>query len=256
MILAIVQARMGSTRLPNKILMKLKQKPALLHVVERIRNTEKVDQIIVATTTNPEDDLVELFCNQHEILIYRGSSEDVLDRFYQSALFLELKQADTIVRITADCPLIDPRIIDQVIGKYEMEDVDYACNTMPPTYPDGLDVEVFSFSSLERAWKEADLKSEREHVTPYIKNHPEIFKMSNLENEVDLSCHRWTLDEIDDYKLISNVYDNLYSEEALITTEAVLKFLKENPNIFELNQKIVRNEGYNKSLENDGLVER
>ncbi|MBI5221600.1 MAG: glycosyltransferase family protein, partial [Candidatus Magasanikbacteria bacterium] len=162
---AIIQARMGSTRLPGKSLMNIDGRPIINYVFDRVSNSVLIDEVWLATTTNAEDNVLERWAQDQNIKYFRGSSDDVLDRYYQTAL---LSGANTVIRITGDCPLVDPRVIDMVLGEYQKGGFDYVCNTQPPTFPDGLDVEVFSFVSLEKTWKEAKLKSEREHVTPYI----------------------------------------------------------------------------------------
>ena len=165
---------MGSTRLPGKVLMELEGKPLLQRVVERVKRAKKIDEIIIATTKNKEDKKLTEFAEKLKVKSYAGSEDDVLDRYYQAA---KKFGAENIVRITSDCPLIDPEIVDDIISYYLNNDFDYVSNTISPTYPDGLDTEVFSFKALERAWKEAKKGFEREHVTPYINRHPEIRKL-------------------------------------------------------------------------------
>ena len=178
-IIVIIQARVGSTRLSSKVLLDLEGRTVLERVVERTKKSEFVSDVIVATTVAAADLKIADLCASKGIRAYRGSENDVLDRYYQAA---KLFEASHVVRITADCPLIDPKVIDDVLKLHLKEKSDYTTNTIKETFPDGEDVEVFTFAALTKAWKDAALSSEREHVTPYIRNHPEIFKHSNLEN--------------------------------------------------------------------------
>ena len=245
---AIIQARMSSTRLPGKVLMPLAGKPVIEHVVERLSYCRMVEQTIIATTVESSDDPIAEFCTKNNIACYRGNLDDVLDRYYQSS---KKYQANPIVRITADCPAIDPIIVDAVItgflaGKYDL----YG---LGGEFPDGLDCSVFSFSAIEKAWKEAKLTSEREHVGPYIENNPQIFRNGSLKLFHGLSHQRWTLDEPDDYTLLSKIFEKLYRPDRPFFTHEILNFLHENPKLLTINQDIVRNEGYLKSLKNDGV---
>jgi glutamate-1-semialdehyde 2,1-aminomutase len=252
MIIAIIQARMGSTRLPGKVMKDLAGKSVLAHVVERVSLASKVDGVIVATTTEPEDDVIEKFCKEHKIPVYRGSSADVLKRYADAARFMQTKgkEISYIVRITADCPLMDPAVIDHVISITVNGNYDYASNTLTPTYPDGLDVEVFSIASLIEADLAAQLPSEREHVTPYIKKNEKLRKF-NIANPVDLSAFRWTLDQEEDLRFISEVYNKLYKPEKVFRMQDVLNFLKKNHSLTSVNSAIVRDEGYLNSLQED-----
>lgn len=236
---AIVQARMGSTRLPGKVLEDIAGRPMLWHVVHRVRAAGLVDEVVVATSTSDEDDPVEAFCEEHGIPCFRGSEEDVLDRFHRAA---ERHGADPVVRITGDCPLSDPRVIDRVVRAYHDLDADYVTNVLPYTYPDGLDVEVFSFAALETAAKEATTRRDREHVTPFIRN-DDRFAVANVEAEVDLSRegHRWTVDHPEDLSFVRRVYE--LAGEELFGMETVLAILEEHPEVRDMNRDIVRNEG-------------
>ena len=256
MIYAIIQARTGSRRLPNKVLMEFCNKPNLYHVYQRVRKSKAIDKIIIATTDKLDDDRVCQLCLDNKIDCFRGNEEDVLDRFYQCCVRFDAHPDDIIVRITADCPLIDPYLVDRVIDFYIKSNCDYASNTVEPTYPDGLDVEVFSFRALKRAWEHACLSSEREHVTPYIRNNSEFFKIGSFKNDIDLSHYRWTLDEIEDYQFINIIYENLYNENRVFTTEEVLRFLKNNSELEGINSRYIRNEGYLKSLTEDNKLEK
>lgn len=248
MIAAIVQARMGSTRLPGKVMKTLSGRPMLWHIITRLSYSKKIENIIVATTERQEDSVIVKLASEMGINFYCGSSEDVLDRYYQSA---KIFNVDPLVRITADCPLIDPEIVDNIVDYYSKSTFDYVTNTIEPTMPDGLDTEVFSFKTLEKAWTEAKKPSEREHVTPYIRNHPELFKLGNYEYEIDLSGMRWVVDEESDYRLISEVYKYLYKDGEIFYMNDVLNLLPRYPELNDINKNIKRNEGYIKSLEND-----
>jgi spore coat polysaccharide biosynthesis protein SpsF len=248
MILAIIQARMGSSRLPGKVLLDLAGRPVLWHAVSRVRKARLVDQVLVATTDQAADEPIRRFCAERGIACFDGSEQDVLDRFVQAARFAGAGAADGIVRITADCPLIDPAVIDQVVTLYLESGVDYVSNVQPPTFPDGLDVEVFRFSALLTAWREAKLQSEREHVTPYLRNHPEQFAARNLTHDNDLSALRWTLDEPADYELLRRVVNALEQRNPGFRLADVLQLLAEHPEWQDLNRDFARNEGYTKSL--------
>ena len=248
MIAAIIQARMGASRLPGKVLMKVLGKPLLSYQADRIKAAKVFDKVIVATTVIPEDDIIQDWCANNEVLCFRGSSEDVLDRYYKTALFYDMQPHDSIARLTADCPLIDPRVIRDGVNTYKQNTCDYLSNTNPPTYPDGFDIEVFSFAALTKAWHLAVLPSEREHVTPYIRNHPEIFSLAGFQNDVDLSYLRLTIDEIEDFMLIERIIAALYPDKPRFDLLDILELLKNNPDWLNLNQQYQRNEGYIKSL--------
>lgn len=220
MILAILQARMGSTRLPGKVLKPLLGVPMMLRQIERLRRARLIDRLIVATSTEPADDAIESLCRGNDVPSFRGSHEDVLDRFYQAALTAQ--RPDHIVRFTADCPLIDPAIIDEVIDAYQWAQstgCQYTSNTIPHTLPDGLDVEVFRFSMLERAWREAQMPFEREHVTPFMRTHGNV---AAWRSSPDLSHHRWTVDTAKDFEFVEGVYKALYPTNPEFTWRDVL----------------------------------
>lgn len=250
MILAIVQARVSSKRLPDKVL-----KPILGHTmlsleIERINRSIRIDKILIATSTDTSDDAIESICSQMKVLCFRGSLDDVLDRFYQATLYYK---PDHIVRLTGDCPLIDPQTIDNVIDYYTSGNFDYVSNTLKPTFPDGLDVEIFSYAALETARKEASLPSQREHVTPYIYQHPDKFNIGSYEHNTDLSHMRWTVDKQEDFVFVNNIYDLLYPFNENFTFRDILDLLKSNPSLLEINSHIGRNEGHEKSLKQDDL---
>ena len=236
----IIQARMGSSRLPGKTLMKLNDESSTLHFVKNQLSFSKfIDEIIIATTDLDEDDVIEEISKEMNVKCFRGSSNDVLDRYYNCA---KKFQIDNIIRITADCPLIDPEIVDQVIQKYNTKNYDYVTNTLKRTYPIGTDVEIFSFEILEKTWKNAKLSSEREHVTPFIRNEKINLKIGNLENTKDLSHIRITLDHKEDLELIKQIISQINKNPILIND--IMKLLSRNQHIFS-------NEGMLKSLQQD-----
>ena len=242
--LALIQARMGSSRFPGKVLEDLSGHPMLWHVVNRARRAKRIDKVVIATTDRPGDDAIAEFCKQEGIAYFRGSEADVLDRFYQAA---RVNGADVVVRITADCPLIDPAVIDRVVERFERGDCDYACNVIRYTYPDGLDTEVFSFAALEKAWREASKPSEREHVTPYLRT--DKFRIASVESDVTLppGQHRWTVDHPADLQFVRGVYD-VFSRNGDFGYREVLDLLKERPELATLQVETITNEGYYKSL--------
>lgn len=226
----IIQARMGSTRLPGKVMKPLLKKPALWHVVTRAMEADRAAGVVVATTIKREDDNIERFCKNNKITLFRGSETDVLDRFFRCATTL---QVSDIVRITADCPLHDPAVIDRVIGGYLRNGYDYVSNTIEYTYPDGLDVEVFSFKALERAWRCAQLPYEREHVTPYLRS-SKRFKIKNILAPKSYPAYRLTLDHVEDYQLIKAIYEAFGRD--LFSLDEVIEFLGKNPDLLKMNQ--------------------
>lgn len=251
MIAAIIQARMTSTRLPGKVLKEVMGRPLLDYQIERLRRADNIEKIIVATTVNREDDPIAELCGKSGIDYYRGSENDVLDRYYQTAKKFGV---DHIVRITADCPLFDPLICVRVIEKYFSSHADYVHTGT--TFAEGVDCEIFSFQSLEKAWREAGLKSEREHLTLYLHNHPELFRKITLVNDTDDSRYRFTVDEPDDFLVVKAILENLYRENAQpFTVDDIKRFLNSHKDVFELNAHIVRNAGLMKSLREDAAVE-
>lgn len=247
-VVAIIQARMGSSRRPGKTLADISGKPLIWHVVERTRASQTVDAVVLATTSEENDQQLLRIAEEYGILGYAGSLNDVLDRFYQAAC---LSHAEIIVRVTADDPFKDPQVIDRVVTcLLENPELDYASNTIEPTYPEGLDIEVFTFKALERAWNEARLTSEREHVTPYIWKNPEKFNILNLRHSHDLSSLRWTLDYEEDLQFTREIYDRLYHGQIFLMDE-ILGLLAREPHLLEINQGKVRNAGYLLSLQQD-----
>lgn len=237
---------MASTRLPGKTLMEIEGKPILWHLIERLKHSKLIDKIIIATTYNPKDKAIVDFAKKYSLLVMRGSEDDVLDRFYQAARKIK---ADIIVRVTPDCPLLDPKVVDEVISEYLKGGYDYVTNTLIYTYPDGLDVEVFSFDALRKAHREAKSKAEREHITLYIRNSG-IFKIKNVANANPVSLHnfRWCVDEDRDLKFIKAVYKYLHSDGKIFYMKDVIDLLKVHPQIQRINSGIITNEGYYRSL--------
>ena len=236
-IVAIVQARMGSSRLPGKVLKPLVNQSVIALLLARLSKSQKINSIYVATSVNKENDLL---CNEIEMLGYnhfRGSEDDVLDRFYHACV---ISEADTVVRITGDCPLVDANVVDAVIDLFLQNDIDYASNIYPPSFPDGLDVEVFSRRSLKCAHTEAKEPFEREHVTPYIRNGD--FTSLNLVCSEDLSDFRFTLDEIEDFHVLNNVFER-FSPDIHFSYTAAVNHLRKNPKVMKINSAIKRNEG-------------
>ena len=248
--LAIIQARMGASRLPGKVFKNLAGKPVLWHVIHRVSKSKWINEVVVATTIQKADLEIIKFCAEQGIRVFAGSEEDVLDRYYQVA---KLFNPDNVIRITADCPLHDADVIDCVIAKHISENNDYTSNTIKETFPDGLDCEVIKFSVLEKTWQEAKLFSEREHVTQYIINN-NFLKKGCVFNSVDRGVERWTLDTEKDYKFIQKIYDELYMENPEFNSSHIYALLDKKPELRKINGDIVRNEGLLKSIVNDHVV--
>lgn len=250
MILAVVQARSSSSRLPGKVLKPILGKPMILHELERLQRSKRIDKMALATSRDESDNRLAKIVVDNGFEAYRGSLDDVLDRYYQCA---NPYQPDHVVRITGDCPVIDWRIVDAVIEKHLREENDYTVTT--ERFPDGLDTEVFRFAALERAWREADLPSEREHVTQYFRKHAEIFKLGHMDCEIDFNAMRWTVDEPQDFEFIRQVYEELYGQNNDFSMQDILRLLECKPEMLTINQGIQRNEGLLKSLKEDKEIE-
>lgn len=249
---AIIQTRMGSSRLPGKALFKILGKTILEYIAESVRRSETIDDIVVATSAKRDDLPIKLLCDSLGVKVYCGSEKDVLDRFYQAA---RLHEAGHIVRICGDCPLIDPEIIDRAVRIYFSSNADYCTNALDRSFPDGEDVEVLSFDALEQAWKNAILLSEREHVMPYIKKNPNRFRLVNFKNKEDLSDKRWTLDRREDFEFIKIILESLYPKKKDFHMGDVIGFLSSNPELEKINRHIIPAEGYKKSLAEDRVVD-
>lgn len=251
--LVIIQARCGSSRLPGKVLKNLCGKTALERVIERVQRSKYVDEIVVATTLNREDIPIVSLVSSMGIRVFAGSALDVLDRYYQVA---KLINTEYIIRITADCPVFDSKILDDAIEKLKPE-TDYMA-AFSETLADGLDLEIIRFEALKRAWSEARLASEREHVTLYIKNNKSSFRIQDYESALgNLHNERWTIDEPEDYLFIKNVYEHfeLIGKEDFDSVD-ILEYLNANPEIRDINKGFIRNEGLLKSLKNDKIVKK
>jgi len=236
-VVAIIQARMGSTRLLGKVMKDILGKPVILWDIDRISFSKLIDEIVVAIPYAKENDVIADTIKEYndKIVTTRGSEDDVLDRYYKAAV---QTNADVVVRITSDCPLIDPVVIDQVIKQFLDNDCDYCSNSLIRTYPRGLDTEVFSFKALEEAWNEAKQDYEREHVTPYIIENPDKFKLLNVANDIDLSHLRWTLDTKEDFEFINAVYKRIFPKKQLFLMDDVLELLSKEPELIEINRHI------------------
>lgn len=241
MILAILQARTSSSRLPGKVMMPLAGMPMLARQIERIARARKVDELIVATSDRIDDDCVAELALTAGAGVFRGSLDDVLDRFFRAAL---TRRPSHVVRLTGDCPLADWDVIDAAVEFMIEGGYDYASNTLEPTWPDGLDVEVITFTALEAAWREAVDPLEREHVMPFVTRRPDRFKLGSLRNQIDLSEMRWTVDEPADYAFAGAVYDALYVLNPAFTTADVLALLRRQPELGRVNAVIIRNGGF------------
>jgi spore coat polysaccharide biosynthesis protein SpsF len=229
---AIIQARMGSTRLPGKVLRRLAGKSVLEHVITRVRGAKNVERVVVATTISKQDDPIVAECERLGTAHVRGSEEDVLSRYHAAA---KRHGASVVVRVTSDCPLFDGGVLDRMLAEF---DADYMSNCLRRTFPRGLDAEVFTMDALDRANSEAKEKHEREHVTPYIYGHPEKFRLQSYEEAEDHSHLRWTLDTPEDWKMIEAVYAGVSPKGEAFRTADVLKFLRERPEIAMMNAQV------------------
>ena len=237
-VLAIVMARMGSTRLPNKVLKKIGDKTLIEILLERLSLAKNIDKIILATSTNKENDILENHVKKLGYSVFRGSENDVLSRYYHASVQYSPK---SVMRITGDCPLIDPNVVDNIINLFWKESVDYVSNIDPPTFPDGLDTEIFSFNALKKAHEIAVTSFEREHVTPIMRE-KDIFSRSNLNNDVDYSIERWTVDDPEDFEVVKSVV-KFFAPNLDFSWTEILKLKKLHPEKFEANRSTTRNEG-------------
>lgn len=230
-VVAIVQARMTSTRLPGKVMMEVMGKPLLAYELERLARAKNISRIVVATTTGATDDVVARYVESLGFGVWRGPEDNVLERYHGAALAYK---AEAVVRLTADCPLIDPEVVERVVDS--LGDNDYVSNVFEKrTFPRGLDTEVFTFAALEKNWREAKAPLEHEHVTPYIYNHPELFRMKGVFNPTDLSRHRWTVDTAEDFALIKAIIEGIYPSNPSFKVDDILRFMDDNPGLFEVN---------------------
>jgi spore coat polysaccharide biosynthesis protein SpsF len=251
-IVAIVQARRGSTRLPDKVLADIEGRPLLAWVLRRAARIPGVAQVLLATTTVAADAALITVAGEEGFGAFAGSENDVLDRFMGAA---DVCGAEAVVRLTADCPLLDPEVSGRVVARFTVGDVDYACNTQPPTFPDGLDTEVFSRAALETAWQQATLQSQREHVTPFIWGQPERFRLATVTREPSLAEVRLTVDDPADLDVIRSLYQRLHpAERESAGLARVLEILQADPGLAGANRATARNEGYERSLLADKKV--
>jgi spore coat polysaccharide biosynthesis protein SpsF len=233
-IVAIVQARMGSTRLPGKVLLDLGGETVLARVITRLRRAELVEEVVVATTTSQADEAILEECKRIGVSSFRGSEDDVLDRYYQAATAFG---AGAVVRITSDCPLIEPELVDKTIKAFVNRHGDYASNVFPRTYPRGLDTEVFTMPALQRAWKEATQPYQREHVTPYLYEHPEWFRLITVSGTQDYSHYRWTLDTAEDLSLLREIYSRCDNRDDFHWRK-VLSLMEQEPDLAAINGSV------------------
>lgn len=241
---AIIQARMGSTRFPEKIFADLAGKPLIWHVVDRLKYCILIDKMLIATTTDQNDNRLAEWAEKESLLIYRGSEDDVLNRYFMAAKSIRLTENDIIIRITADDPFKEPSLIDKVIEVVENGEADFACNNNPPTFPEGLDCEVFTMSVLETAEKQSTDLYEREHVTQYMYRHPEQFKSKNIAQKDDLSYLRFTIDTPTDYQMVQTVYNHLYKDDKIFVLNDILELFKKHPEIQVMNSNEPRSAMY------------
>jgi len=244
--IVIIQVRMGSTRLPGKVLKKLNGITVLESLLNQLNYSKLLNDKIIATTSNSEDDVIVNFCKSKEIKCFRGSQDDVLDRYYNCAKKFSI---NTIIRITSDCPLMDPQVIDDVIDFYLKNSYDYVNNFYKRTYPYGNDVEIFSIKVLEKVWEKATKPSEREHVTPYIYNNPDEFSLGWIENKENLSEFHWTIDRKEDLIFVQNIFKKISKRPILM--KDIIDVIKNDPSLLEINKNTNPNEGYLKSIKEE-----
>lgn len=244
----IIQARMSSTRLPGKVMKIIDNKPLLFHVIDQLKHCKQLENIVVATTYLKEDKVIEDYVKNLNVKCFRGPPTDVLDRFLQCAKFCSIK---TIIRITADNPLIDPTVVDQAIEKFNTGNFDYLSTSQSKTFPNGTEVEIFSFQALENASLNAKKLSEREHVTPYFYNNPDKFLLGQLTCSENLSHLRWTVDKENDLELVKKLISKIKKRPILISD--IIQVLKNEPELIKINIENQYNEGYLKSLKDDDI---
>lgn len=252
--IAIIQARMGSSRLSGKVLKPILGKPMLWHIVERVRATPSISEVIVATPDSSDNEILRRFCTENEIACFAGSELDVLDRFYRAA---QVMKGDPVLRITGDCPLADPQLIEKVIqmqqaGAYDHVGVAAGAGAQRINrgrFPDGMDAECIAFTALERAWRESTDSRDREHVTRYIWNNQQMFRCDSVTSDRTYPSLRLTVDHPEDFELVTRIYESLYDERRHFLLEDVMRFLDNNPGLLELNRKRAETEVYRNVLE-------
>ncbi|MBI4833602.1 MAG: glycosyltransferase family protein [Planctomycetes bacterium] len=251
MILCVLQVRMGSTRLPKKAVKKIMGKPMLWYMYQRLKAARLVDKIVIATTTQKEDYVIIKFAKQNHYDWYDGSENDILDRTYQAA---KKFTSDAVVRVTGDCPLIDPEVIDKIVEYYlkHKNKVDYVSNVIKPTYPDGLDAELFTSSLLEKLRLKLKDAFWREWVSSYVRKYHDKSRLANIENKTDLSALRWTVDYPEDFKFVSEVFKCLYNKKRIFLMRDILNLLETHPELIEINKKYSRDSAYFEALKKAG----
>jgi len=240
-VVAIIQARTGSTRLPNKIFSKLSGFNLLHHVVDRLKPSKEINKIVIATTTSIKDNSVEDWCIDNNLDFYRGSEKNVLKRYYEAAK--EFK-AEIIIRVTADDPFKDYRIIDKAINILKENKFDFVCNNNPVSFPEGLDVEVLTMYALSNSFFNSTSSFEQEHVTQYIHKNKKNFKIFNIKNNKDLSYYRWTIDTNEDYLFVKEVYNNLYKKNNIFLPEDIYELLEKKPLLLKINSEVKKSDLY------------
>lgn len=240
-VVAIIQARTGSTRLPNKIFLKLANKNLLFHVVDRLKYAKEIDNIVVATTISSNDNSVHEWCKVNSIDCFRGSENNVLERYFYAA---NKFNADIIVRITADDPFKDFRIIDQAVKILKKNKYDFVCNNSPVSFPEGLDVEVITIDALKTSYLNSTSNFEKEHVTQYIHRNKNMFKIFNIKNKTDLSSYRWTIDTQEDYLFVKEIYNKLYKLDKIFLSENIYELIDKYPQLLSINDKVKKSSLY------------
>lgn len=250
MIAGIIAARVSSSRLYGKVLFDIYGKSVLERMVERMRFSKNLDKIIVATSTNPNDDLIEALCKKNKIEYFRGPEDDLLKRY---KMLVDSMNIDVIAKFGADCPLIDPNVVDKVIDVYLNHNYDYVSNYGPPprTYPEGMTLDVYSSKILTEAYNEGKKPSEREHISPFFWNNNQRYSIHRVDYEIDLSKYRLALDYEDDFKLINLIYNEFLSKKELFTLEDIINWLNLNPEAYKINSYIMPNQGLLRSYEED-----
>ena len=249
-IVGIIAARISSSRLPGKVMLKLGNKIILRHMIDRMKVAKKLDNIVVATSLNPNDDVLYEYCRQNSIDCYRGDENDLIDRYYTISKKIN---CDVIARFGADCPLIDPKIIDKVITIYLENDFDFVSNHGPPpkTYPEGMTLDVYSANILCEAFHDAKKPSEREHISPFFWNNPKRYRLHRVDYHTDISKYRLSLDYSEDFELIQIIFKKLYNENVIFSLEEIIQFLEKNPKIKKINSHIEQSIGIKRSFEED-----
>ena len=240
---AIIQARLGSTRLPGKVLRDLNGKPLIQHIINRLKYCKAIDKIILATTTNPIDNKLIDWCNNNNVVYFRGDENNVLKRYYDAATLFKV---DSIVRVTADDPFKDPEVIDSVINLLLKEKLDFAFNNNPPSFPEGLDTEVFTYKAIKRAYEADTTDFEKEHVTQYFYHNPKIFKMKNYSYKKDISYMRLTVDTEQDFELAKKIYADLSPKGQMFYLSDILSLFEKEPYLLNLNKDVKRSAMYAK----------